>query len=318
MKNQALKFFCREGESMYDVIVIGAGPAGLTAALYAARAGKSVKVFEKENIGGQILYSPLVENYPGIPHMPGSLFSEQLSEQVRNLGVEIKMTEVAKIEQTSDGFVLHTPIGDEISKTVILATGVQHRKLGIYGEDNLVGAGVSYCAVCDGAFYTGEDVAVIGGGDTALQDAIFLASTSAHVTLIHRRDEFRAEASLVKKAMENPKIEIIKNYVADEFIVDNGFVQGLFIKDNATGLVQEINVKGIFVAIGQKPQNDAFANLGDLDESGYFDSSEDMLTKVPGVFVAGDARKKTVRQLTTAVGDGASAALAACKYIDAQ
>ncbi len=303
---------------MYDVIVIGAGPAGLTAALYAARAGKMVKIFEKENIGGQILYSPLVENYPGIPHMPGSLFSEQLSEQVRNLGVEIKMTEVTKIEKEEGFFVLHTPIGVEQTKTVILATGVQHKRLGIEGEENLVGAGVSYCAVCDGAFYTGEDVAVIGGGDTALQDAIFLASTSSHVILIHRRDEFRAEASLVRKAVENPKIEIIRNHVADSFIVENGFVNGLFIKDKTLGFIQEINVKGIFVAIGQKPQNEAFANLIDLDENGYFDSAEDALTKIPGIFVAGDARKKSVRQLTTAVGDGACAALSACKYIDAQ
>lgn len=303
---------------MNDVIVIGAGPAGLTAALYAARAGKSVKVFEKENIGGQILYSPLVENYPGIPHMPGSLFSEQLSEQVRALGVEIKMTEVTQIEPSYGGFILKTPIGDELTKTVILATGVEHRKLGIQGEDDLVGAGVSYCAVCDGAFYTGKEVAVIGGGDTALQDAIFLAATSSKVTLIHRRDEFRAEASLVKKAMENPKIEIITNHVTEEFITDNGFVSGIFIKDKITGLIQEINVNGVFVAIGQIPRNNAFSNLGELDENGYFDSGEDTLTCVPGVFVVGDARKKSVRQLTTAVGDGASAALAACKYIDAQ
>ncbi len=304
---------------MYDVIVIGAGPAGLTAALYAARAGKNVKVYEKENIGGQILYSPLVENYPAIPHMPGSLFSEQLSEQVRNLGVEIKMTEVTQIEYAAGGFILKTPIGDEITKTVILATGAEHKKLGIYGEDTLIGAGVSYCAVCDGAFYTGEDVAVIGGGDTALQDALFLASTSSHVTIIHRRDEFRAEASLVKKAMDNPKIEIITNHVIDNFLTDNnGFLTGIYIKDKITGLVQEINVKGIFVAIGQKPCNEPFANLVELDENGYFNSVEDSLTKTPGLFVAGDARKKSVRQLTTAVSDGAIAALAACKYIDAQ
>ncbi len=303
---------------MNDIIVIGAGPAGLTAALYAARAGKNVKIYEKENIGGQILYSPLVENYPAIPHMPGSLFSEQLSEQVRNLGVEIKMTEITQIEPSYGGFILKTPIGDEITKTVVLATGAEHKKLGIYGEEELIGAGISYCAVCDGAFYTGEEVAVVGGGDTALQDAIFLASTSSHVTLIHRRDEFRAEASLVKKAMDNPKIEIITNHVVDNFIVDNGFVSGIYIRDNITGLVQEINVKGVFVAIGQKPQNDPFANLVDLDENGYFDSKEDALTKTPGIFVAGDARKKSVRQLTTAVGDGAIAAIAACKYIDAQ
>lgn len=303
---------------MYDIIVIGAGPAGLTAALYGARAGKRVKIYEKENIGGQILYSPLVENYPGIPHMAGSLFSEQLSEQVRALGVEIKMTEVTSIEPAYGGFVLKTPIGDEITQTVILATGAQHRKLGLEGEDSLVGSGVSYCAVCDGAFYTGQDVAVIGGGNTALQDAIFLASTSSHVTLIHRRDEFRAEESLVKKAMENPKIEIITNYVPEEFITDNGFVSGLYIKDKVTGLLQEINVNGIFVAIGQKPENDSFANVCELDENGYFNVTEELNTHIPGIFVAGDARRKSVRQLTTAVGDGASAALAACKYIDAQ
>lgn len=301
---------------MKDIIVVGAGPAGLTAALYAARAGKNVKVFEKENIGGQILFSPLVENYPAIPHMPGSLFSENLSEQVRDLGVEIKMIEVTSVEPSYGGFVVRTPIGAETSKTVILAPGAEHRKLGIEGEEELVGYGVSYCAVCDGAFYTGKDVAVIGGGNTALQDALFLASTSSHVTLIHRRDEFRGDVALLQKIAQHPNIEIITNHVVESFITENGFLKGLYIKDSVTNISQEINVSGVFVAIGQTPRNEKFANIVAVDEAGYFDVYEDTYTSIPGLFVAGDARIKGVRQLTTAVADGATAAVTACNFID--
>ena len=194
---------------MYDVIVVGGGPAGLTAALYAKRAGKSVLLLERESIGGQIVYSPLVENFPALPHISGADLANRLYEQVETLGVEIVSEEVSAAEQIPGGFCLKTDFGEKEGKSLVLATGVQHRSLGLPGEEELVGCGVSYCAVCDGAFYADRDVAVVGGGDTALQDALFLANTCRSVTLIVRRDRFRGEDALVKKLAEKPNISVL-------------------------------------------------------------------------------------------------------------
>ncbi|MCF0228670.1 MAG: FAD-dependent oxidoreductase [Parasporobacterium sp.] len=303
---------------MRDIVIIGGGPAGLTSAIYAARAGKSVKVYEKDNLGGQILYSPMVDNYPGIPHMSGAGYVEKLTSQVKELGVDIVFEEVTGIRKAegTEEYLVSGASGDERCKAVILATGVAHRKLGLEGEDDLVGCGISYCAVCDGAFYKGTDVAVIGGGDTALQDALFLAATSKKVTLIHRRDEFRGEKSLVNRVLANPKIEVLYSHTVDSFIEENGVLQGLIIRDSKTGDSRRLDVEGVFLAVGQKPQSSPFKELVYVDEQGYYYVGEDALTNEPGIFAAGDARIKKVRQLTTAVGDGAAAAVAACEYID--
>ena len=308
---------------MKDLVIVGGGPAGLTAAIYAARAGKSVKVYEKENLGGQILFSPMVDNYPGIPHVSGQKFVEKLTQQVDELGVEIVFEEVTGIANVGvnadtgkEEYLVTSESGDQRCRAIVLATGVAHRKLGLEGEEDLVGCGVSYCAVCDGAFYRDAHVAVVGGGDTALQDAIFLAATSSKVTLIHRRDEFRGEKSLVKRVVDNPKIEILYSHVVDRFVEEDFTLKRIDVKNLKTGEVSPLEVEGVFLAVGQIPQSEAFKDLIYVDEQGYYYAGEDALTNEAGIFAAGDARIKSVRQLTTAVGDGAAAAVAACQYLD--
>ena len=301
---------------MYDIIVIGGGPAGLTAALYAARAGKSVAVAERENTGGQIVYSPLVENYPAVPAMSGADFAQKLTEQVEALGVALLYDEVTGFARDGESFTVHCDGGDYRGKAVVLATGAAHRHLGLPGEEELVGCGVSYCAVCDGAFYAGRDVAVVGGGDTALQDALFLANSCRGVTLIHRRDQFRGEDRLVRQAERRENITILYSHTVETLHASGGELTGLTVKDVRTGEEKELAVAGLFVAVGQLPQSDPFAALVNTD-GGYYAAGEDTLTGLPGVFAAGDGRVKSVRQLTTAVGDGAVAGLAACRYVDA-
>lgn len=301
---------------MTDIAIIGGGPAGLTAALYAARAGKSVLLLERESFGGQIVLSPMVDNFPASPHISGADFAARLYEQVDSFSVAMETEEVQKIEKTADGFRLTTDFGTHEAKAVILATGVRHRSLGLPEEEDLVGAGISYCAVCDGAFYRDADVAVVGGGDTALQDALFLSDFCRFVTLIHRRDTFRAEAALVKKVLAKENIRVLYSHTPERFVTKDGALSGIVLNDLKAGEEREIAVRGVFLAVGQKPQNEAFADLLTLDEHGYLRSGEDAQTNVPGIFAAGDCRTKTVRQLTTAVGDGAAAAMAACRYIE--
>lgn len=303
---------------MYDIIVIGAGPAGLTAALYAARAGKSVLVLEQGGFGGQIALSPRVENYPGIPQIAGSQLADQLVEQVLALDVEVGLETVTGFSKNEDGtFALTTEDGVHQARALILATGVTHRHLGLEGEEELVGRGVSYCAVCDGAFYAGRSVAVVGGGDTALQDALFLSASCAHVTLIHRRDQFRGEERLADQLRRRDNVTFLLSHVPTALTAPSGELTALGVKDLKTGEEKALAVDGLFLAVGQVPHNTPFAPQVVLDEAGYIRAGEDCLTNVPGVFAAGDCRTKTVRQLTTAVGDGAVAALAACNYIDA-
>ena len=301
---------------MYDIIVVGGGPAGLTAALYAARAGKTVAVAERENTGGQIVYSPLVENYPAVPAMSGADFAQKLTEQVEALGVEILYDEVTGLSRDGEGFTVGCAGGAYRCRAVVLATGAAHRHLGLPGEEELVGCGVSYCAVCDGAFYTGRDVAVVGGGDTALQDALFLANSCRHVTLLHRRDPFRGEARLVRQVEKRENITILYSHTVEELCQDNGELSGVVVKNVKTGATRTLAVEGLFAAVGQQPQSAPFAVLVDTD-GGYYQAGEDTLTGCGGVFAAGDGRVKSVRQLTTAVGDGAVAGLAACRYVDA-
>lgn len=300
---------------MVDIIVIGGGPAGLTAALYAARAGKTVQVIEREATGGQIALSPLVENYPAIPAMAGADFAFQLTEQVEKLGVEIIYGEATAVEPVLMGFAVTVDGEAKAAHAVVLATGAAHRHLGLEGEEDLVGMGVSYCAVCDGAFFSGRDVAVVGGGDTALQDALFLANSCHHVTLIHRRDEFRGEQRLVEQVEKRENISILYSHVVEELRSENGELSAIVVKDLKSGESKTMALAGLFAAVGQAPQSAPFAQLV-ATQGGYYDAGEDCCSNAEGVFVAGDGRVKTVRQLTTAVGDGAVAGLAACKYVD--
>lgn len=303
---------------MYDVIVVGGGPAGMTAALYALRNGKSVLVLEKAGFGGQITSSPRVENYPGYAGISGSALADAMMEQIMALGAEVELEEASGIENAGTHRVVLTADGKRYeAKAVVLATGVKHRMLGLALEEELFGAGISVCAVCDGAFFKDMDVAVVGGGDTALQDALFLANSCAKVTIIHRRDEFRGEAKLVEQVLARENIEVLYSHTVERYVQKNGEFAGAVLLDKKSGEEREIALQGVFLAVGHTPESAAFADVVPTDKEGFFAVGEGGETPSEGVFVAGDCRAKTVRQLTTAVGDGACAALAACKFIDA-
>ena len=300
---------------MYDIIVIGAGPAGLTAALYALRADKSVLVLEKGTFGGQITYSPQIENYPGFATMSGNEFAEKLVDQVLSQGAEVEMETVTEIRDNGATKTVVTEEGEHEAKAVIIATGVKHRQTGLAKENELVGEGISYCAVCDGAFFKGQTVAVLGGGNSALQEAVLLSDGCKKVYVIQNLDFFTGEARLVEKLKEKENVEFIMGTVITEFIGETS-LEGLKLRKEADGSESELKVDGLFVAIGLIPNNKAFADIAGLDEWGYIDSDESCVTKTAGVFVAGDCRKKQIRQITTAAADGSVAALAACRYID--
>lgn len=302
---------------MYDILIIGGGPAGLTAAIYAARAGKRAAILEREAAGGQIVSAPLVENYPGAPSVSGAELAGRMRAQAEALGAELLYTEAAGLEKTQTGFRVLCTDGTREARTVILATGASHRRLGLPGEELLTGCGVSYCALCDGAFYEGADVAVVGGGETALQDALFLASTCRSVTLIHRRDSFRAGAQLVSRAERQENIRILRGCTVEKLLWSDEALQGLLLTNLKTGQTERLDVEGLFVAVGQVPQSAPFADAV-AEENGYYLAGEDTKTSLPGVFAAGDGRRKQVRQLTTAVSDGTAAAIAACRYLEAQ
>ena len=293
---------------MYDMIIIGAGTAGLSAAIYGVRAGKSVLVLEGENYGGQIINSPEVENYPGIAKISGFEFATGLYEQAQNLGAVIAFEAVSRVEKTGRDFVVYTDERELPCHSVILATGAKNRPLGLEREMELIGAGVSYCATCDGAFFRNQVTAVVGGGSTALEDAEFLSSYCSKVYLIHRRDAFRGEQWLVENLRKKENVEFVLNSVVTEILGENG-VEGIRVKDKVTGEERKLEINGLFVAIGQMPDNHAFEALVELDESGYIRALEDCKTSEPGIFAAGDCRTKTVRQLTTAASDGAVAGL---------
>lgn len=302
---------------MYEILIVGGGPAGLTAAMYAARAGKHVAVLERGSTGGQIISAPLVENYPGIPSVSGTELARQMTEQACTFGAEIVYTEAVGLEKTPAGFRVLCTDGVREAKTVILATGAAHRSLGLAAEEALTGCGVSYCAVCDGAFYEGLDVAVVGGGDTALQDTLFLANICRSVTLIHRREAFRASAMLVGRAEKQENIRLLRSRTVQRLIRSEDALQGVELLHTGTGQTERLNVDGLFIAVGQAPQSAPFQEAVAV-ENGYYLAGEDTKTSLPGVFAAGDGRKKQVRQLTTAVSDGAAAALAACRYLEEQ
>jgi len=294
---------------MKDLIIIGAGCAGLTAALYAARAGKSVLIFEKESIGGQIASSPLIENYPGVPRMSGIEFADHLFSQVTELGVELEIDEVIKIEPQESVHHVFTSNQKYEAKAVIIATGAKHRTLGLDKEELLTGHGVSYCALCDGAFFKNKRVAVIGGGNTAITEALYLSTYCESVTVIHRRDSFRAEASLMNQAELKSNVFWIKDTIVQELVGEKS-LSGLKLLNTKTNSSSSLSVDGLFVAIGHLPQTNPFSGLVPIDSEGFFDIGEDCRTPVPSIYVAGDCRKKNMRQLTTAVADGANASMA--------
>ena len=303
---------------MYDVIVVGGGPAGMTAALYALRNGKSALVIEKNGFGGQITHSPKVENWPGTYSMSGNEFADQALDQILKQGAEIEFENVVSVEPAADGTLLvKTEEGSTFEgKTAILATGVKHRMLGLPGEEELVGEGISFCAVCDGDFYAGQTVCVAGGGNSALQEAILLADKCREVIMLQDLPYFTGEAKLQEVLFSRPNVRGVTDTKINRFLTANGSLTGVEIESRSTGEKQEIACDGLFIAIGLIPENEPFADLADLNSYGYFDSDEQCLTKTPGVFAAGDCRSKFVRQLTTAVADGATAALAACRYIN--
>ena len=299
---------------MVDIIVIGGGPAGLTAAVYARRAGKSVLVLEKDALGGQITWSPKVENYPAVPAVSGMDLGNRMAEQAMDMGAEVEIDEVLRIEDFGSHKRVYGSFGTEYdARAVILAAGAKPRKLGLKREEELVGSGVGYCAVCDGAFFKGQAVAVNGGGNSALQDAVLLSDLCSRVYLVHRRDSFRGEEALVNLLRGKENVEFVLNAVITELKGDSE-LSGITVEQD--GVQREIPVSGLFVAIGHEPDLAAFADFLDRDAQGYAASDEGCLTKTEGFFVAGDCRRKKVRQVTTAAADGAVAALAACAWLD--
>ncbi len=324
-------------ENVYDIIIIGAGTAGLSAAIYGVRAGKRVLVLEEKTYGGQIINTPEVENYPGIAKISGYEFATNLYNQAVGLGAQVKLervTEVRDMECATTGVMERKDAGEPtrlgtvtehikevvtdankyICNAVIIATGAKNRPLGVDREKELIGAGISYCATCDGMFFRGRDVVVVGGGNTALEDANFLSNYCNKVYLIHRRDQFRGEEKLVERIKSKDNVELVLSSRVVE-LKGSDAIEGVVIESTLDNSRRELNCAGVFVAIGQMPDNERFADLVKLDNLGYIVAGEDCKTSFDGLFAAGDCRTKSVRQLTTAAADGAVAALAACEYV---
>lgn len=300
---------------MYDIIVVGAGPAGLTAALYARRADKKVLVIEKSTFGGQITHSPRVENYPCFESVSGTELADKLVEQVLAQGADIELDSVVGISGKLGDFTVKCEQNTFSCKSVIISTGSKHRTLGIENEEKFVGEGVSYCAVCDGAFYKGKTVAIVGGGNTALQEAVMLSDLCEKVFVIQNLDFLTGEQRLINEVNSRDNVEVLLSSVVDGIVGGTSF-EGVTIKNE--GEIKFLSLDGIFVAIGQKPENEPFGDIVKLDEYGYIISDETCRPEETeiGIFVAGDCRTKKVRQVTTATADGAIAALAACNLID--
>lgn len=298
---------------MFDTIIIGCGPSGMTAALYLLRANKSVLLLEKEGIGGQIAESPRLENYPSIPSISGSEFADKLFSQIQDLGAEFEFAEALEIQKEGDTYIVKTD-GDAYSaRSIILANGCKHRKLGLEREEELTSHGISYCATCDGAFFKDQGVVVIGDANSALQYAIALSEICKHVQIMTLFDRYFADPILVKRVQENPKISAEHEWSAIRFEGDKDLT-GVTFQNTKTKEIQTIPCQGCFIAIGQIPHNDAYASLVDLDH-GFIVTDENMTTKTPGLFACGDTRVKKVRQVATAIGDGANAAMSCLAYL---
>lgn len=303
---------------IYDIIIVGGGVAGLTAALYAKRSGKTVLVLEEETIGGQAALSPKIENIPAIESIKGSDFTDRLFEQVLSLGAEVELEKVEGIEKIDDLFRVHTNYGDHCAKSVVLSNGVKHKHLNLPDEEEMIGKGVSYCAVCDGAFYKGEEVALVGDGNTALQYALLLSSICKKVYVLTLFDRFFGDDALVKALYKKENVEIIQNVsVFDYQVGDDGELSAVIYKERSgEEEVFALPVKAVFIAIGQIPDNNRFKNLAELDKDGFYLTGDDMSCKVEGVYAAGDCRQKKVRQVATACADGAIAAVSANSYLE--
>ena len=302
---------------MYDIIVVGGGPAGMTAALYAKRNGKTALVIEKNGFGGQITHSPKVENYPGTLSMSGNEFADSMLEQILAQGAEIEFETVTAVTKNGDSFCVATEEGSVFEAgAVILATGVKHRLLGLEGETDLIGEGISFCAVCDGDFYKDKTVCVAGGGNSALQEAILLSEKCKQVTVLQDLPDYTGEKRLQEILFAKPNVTGITGVNITRLLTEDNALCGVEITAKESDNISRVACDGLFVAIGLIPENEPFADLVDLNSYGYFDTDEECVTKTPGVFVAGDCRSKRIRQITTAVADGSTAALAACRYLN--
>ena len=303
---------------MYDIIVVGGGPAGMTAALYALRNGKSALVIEKAGFGGQITNSPKVENFPGSLSISGNELADSMFSQIMEQGADIEIETVSEIKSEGAMKVVCTEEGSRFEcKAVILATGVKHRLLGLEGETDLIGEGISFCAVCDGDFYKNQTVCVAGGGNSALQEAILLSDKCAKVIMLQDLPHFTGEERLQKVLFARDNVQAFTGVKIEKLLAQGGELSGVEIVKTATGTRESIACDGLFVAIGLIPENEPFKALAALNDYGYFDADESCTTKTPGIFVAGDCRSKKIRQVTTAAADGTIAALAACDYINA-
>lgn len=299
---------------MYDILIFGAGTAGLTAAIYGVRAGRSVAVLEESVYGGQIVNTLEIENYPGIKKVSGVDYATELFEQATALGAQVMFDAPVRVEK-ADVFTVTTKRGKTLeAKSLILAVGAKNRPLGVEGEERFTGRGISYCATCDGAFFRGKDVAVVGGGNTAIDDALFLTDYCNKVYLIHRRQGFRAEEAKLALLKEKQNLEFVLDSVVETVEGEDTFA-GVTVKNKESGEERRIAVDGLFVAVGQVPATAIAKDLVDLDDYGYIVAGEDCKTSTEGIFAAGDCRTKQIRQLVTAAADGAIAALAACEYI---
>lgn len=300
---------------MYDIIIVGAGPAGLTAAIYARRAGKSVLVLEKDTFGGQITYSPKLENYPGFEEISGNELAQRMLEQAMNLGADIDMDTVIDVIDGDTKTVIGES-GNYEAKSVIIAAGARHRRLNIPKEDEFIGNGISFCAVCDGAFYKGQHVAVIGGGNTALQEILLLSEVCKKVTVVQNLAFLTGEQKMIQLLQAKENIEVIYNTVVTAYEGTDSLT-GISLLNTETNETSSLSVDGIFLAIGTVPENDAYKKVSKINDWGYIEADEACLTGTDGIFVAGDCRTKAYRQVATAISDGAAAALNACRYLDA-
>lgn len=299
---------------MYDIVIIGAGPAGMTAAIYARRANKKVLLLEAKTYGGQIVNTPSIDNYPAAAHISGFDFATNLYNQVVELGTEIVFEKATNIKIENDIKIVETPDNKYETKAIIIATGADNRKLGIEKEEELTGKGISYCATCDGNFYKGRDVAIVGGGNTAIEDAEYLSDIVNKVYLIHRRDSFRADDVSVNRLKEKSNVEFVLNSKISKLNGEN-FLESIEVIDNNDN-IRKIEVSGLFIAVGKIPENENFKEIINMNENGYIVGDESCHTNIAGIFVAGDNREKSLRQLVTATSDGAVAATEAIKYIN--